>query len=89
MSQPQQSQVTLQQAIELAIAHTNAGRIAEAESVYRDILNQIPDQPIALHLYGCLAIQAGNLPAAEQLIRRSIEVEPTVSQRHNDLGVVM
>src|SRR5215207_7013166 len=82
-------QVTLQQAIDLAVEHTRARRFAEAESIYRDILQQMPDQPIALHLYGCLALQGGNVPVAEQLIRRSIQFGPEVAQRHNDLGVVL
>ena len=29
------------------------------------------------------------MPAAEQLIRRSIAVDPSVAQRHNDLGVAL
>src|SRR5215204_1029260 len=82
-------QVTLQQAIDLAVEHTRARRFADAESIYRDILQQMPDQPIALHLYGCLALQVGNPPMAEQLVRRSIQFGPEVSQRHNDLGVVL
>jgi predicted O-linked N-acetylglucosamine transferase (SPINDLY family) len=88
MSQPPQ-QVTIQQAIELAIAHERAGRLAEAEQVFLDILRQRPDEPGTLHLYGCLALHAGNLPAAAQLIRRSVQFGPEVPQRHNDLGVVL
>ena len=83
------SQVTLQHAIELAIAHERGGRLAEAESIYRQILQQRPDEPVALHLLGSLAFHAGNLPLAEQLIRRSTQVAPDVAQRHSDLGAVL
>jgi len=83
--------MTVQQAIELAIGHEKAGRLADAERIYREILQQQPNEPTTLHLLGRLAMRVGQMPAAEQLIRRSIEVDPaaTVAQRHNDLGVAL
>jgi predicted O-linked N-acetylglucosamine transferase (SPINDLY family) len=81
--------MTVQQAIELAVGHEKAGRLADAERIYRDILQQQPDEPIALHLLGRLAMRVGQMPAAEQLLRRSITVDPTVAQRHNDHGVAL
>ncbi|MEA2709388.1 MAG: protein O-GlcNAc transferase [Phycisphaerales bacterium] len=83
------TRMTIQQAIELAIGHERAGRLAEAEGIYREVLAQRPEEPTALHLLGCLAMRGGNLAAAEQLIRRATQVGPEVAQRHSDLGVVL
>ncbi|MFC5357857.1 tetratricopeptide repeat protein, partial [Azospirillum himalayense] len=41
------------------LAHHGAGRLAEAESVYRRVLADHPRHPDALHLLGALALQGG------------------------------
>ena len=41
--------VTVAQALELAIEHHNAGRLAEAEEIYTQILAALPNQHDALH----------------------------------------
>jgi hypothetical protein len=41
---------TLTQALETAVAHHQAGRLAEAEQLYRQILARFPDHPDTLHL---------------------------------------
>ena len=46
----QQQSLTIQQAIDLAVQHHNAGRLPEAENIYQQILQTNPDQPVALHL---------------------------------------
>lgn len=62
------TQITNKPTIEIAIQHHQAGRLAEAEKIYRQILAQQPDHPDALHLLGVLAVQAGRLDAAVDLI---------------------
>lgn len=47
--------VTVDQALELAVQHHNARRLAEAESIYWRILQTDPNQPMALHLLGVVA----------------------------------
>src|SRR4051812_34850404 len=64
------------QLIDTAIAHHRAGRLAEAELIYRQILEQDADQPDALHLLGLIAHQVGRSDVAEPLIRRAIELAP-------------
>jgi protein O-GlcNAc transferase len=68
--------MTLQQALALGIAHHQAGRLAQAEAVYREILAQFPNNSDALHLLGLLAGQAGRLDVAEDLIRKAIAQSP-------------
>ena len=48
----QEQTLCLQQAIDLAVQHHNAGRLSQAETIYNQILQSNPDQPIALHLLG-------------------------------------
>jgi Tfp pilus assembly protein PilF len=42
--------LTIQQAIDLAVQHHQAGDLPKAESVYQQILQTDPNQPVALHL---------------------------------------
>jgi predicted O-linked N-acetylglucosamine transferase (SPINDLY family) len=78
--------VSIEQALALAIDHHKAGRRAEAESIYGQILAVQPDHPGALHLQGLLAADARNFPAAEQLIRRAIAILPTEPLYPTNLG---
>ena len=55
-----QQTVTVQQALELAVQHYNAGDLPKAEDIYNQILQANPDQPVALHLLGVIAHQTGN-----------------------------
>ncbi|MDJ0947676.1 MAG: tetratricopeptide repeat protein [Alphaproteobacteria bacterium] len=61
-------------ALETAAAHHRAGRLAEAEAGYRQVLTVDPSQGDALHLLGVLALQSGD---AEEAVRR---LEPVVGR---------
>lgn len=52
--------------------HYRAGRLAEAQSACRAILQRRPGDAAALHLYGLLATRAGAHAAAADLIGRAI-----------------
>ena len=72
---------TLSEALAIAIAHRQAGRLAEAERVGRLIVEAAPDQPDAWHLLGpaCAIKRVMRRPAIECL-RRAIALradEPT------------
>jgi hypothetical protein len=51
--------VKLREAMGMALGHHQAGRWAEADALYRQILAAEPDNPDALHLRGVLAHQTG------------------------------
>jgi tetratricopeptide (TPR) repeat protein len=72
-----------------AIAHHQAGRLAEAERSYRAILERIPDEPRALHLLGVIALQTAHLREAEPLLRRAIARAPQFAEAHSNLGLVL
>ena len=56
--------MTVQQLFESGLSHHQAGRLAEAERIYREILTLQSDHPDALYLLGVLAGQSGRLDEA-------------------------
>ena len=75
--------------LENGIAHHNAGRLSEAEAVYRQILEGYPHQPGALHLLGLIAFQQGHPEDALDLIRQAIVASPLESVFHCNLGLIL
>ena len=82
----QQQTLTIQQAIDLAVQHHTAGRLPEAESIYQQILQADPDQPIALHLLGLIARQVGKNKIAVDLITKALAIKPDYAEAYNNLG---
>ena len=74
------------QAIELGVEHHQAGRLAEAEQIYRRILAADPRNADALYLLGVVAHQVGMHDGAIQLIEQAIRLNPSNPHFHNDLG---
>ncbi|TWA64020.1 tetratricopeptide (TPR) repeat protein [Azospirillum brasilense] len=58
------------------LAHHGAGRLAEAEGVYRRVLADHPRHPDALHLLGALLLQAGRPAEAVEWMRQAIRCAP-------------
>ena len=71
-----------------AIQHHQSGHLQKAEQLYRLILENDPDNPIALHSLGVIAHQRGKHDKAVELIGRTIENNPQIPQFHNTLGLV-
>ena len=78
--------MTIAQAYDLAVQHHYAGRRAEAEALYRQILAAQPNHAGALHLLGLLAHQVGRHDRAVDLIRQSIAFDPSNPIAHSNLG---
>ncbi|HWE04454.1 MAG TPA: tetratricopeptide repeat protein [Tepidisphaeraceae bacterium] len=74
------------QMVAIAFAHHQAGRLAEAEACYREILRRDPANPDALHLLGTLAFQQKRNDDARELIERAIAIEPRAAEFHASLG---
>lgn len=72
--------------LENAIALHRAGRLTDAEAIYRQILAVEPDNANALQLLGALAHQLERHGAAIELIERSLSINPTGKQALNNLG---
>ncbi len=67
--------------------HLN-GKLGEAESIYRRILLDQPENPDAMHLLGVIAYQKKRYDEAENLIRRAIAYRKRVPDYRNNLGNV-
>jgi predicted O-linked N-acetylglucosamine transferase (SPINDLY family) len=83
---PQGASRGVQEQIALALRNHQAGRLNEAEQLYRQILQAHPDNADALHLLGVLAHQRGQNEAAVDLIGRAIAQSSGVPAFHNNLG---
>jgi tetratricopeptide (TPR) repeat protein len=81
--------MTIEQAMEQAVAHHQAGRMPQAESIYRQILATQPNHADALHLLGVVAAQSGRHEIAHELIRQAIAIRPNVADYYGNLGRVL
>ena len=82
------TQIAIQQTMQSALGHHQAGRLAEAESLYRQVLALSPHHAEALHSLGVLASQVGRTELAIELIGRAIAVNPAVALYHNNRGEI-
>lgn len=80
--------ISISEKLAVAIAHHHAGRLHEAEELYREILELHPDHSDALHLWGLVAYQAGNNESAGALIADAIAKSPQTAEFHNSAGLV-
>lgn len=82
-------ELTIDEAFQLALIHHQAGRIAEAEPIYRHILKLQPAHSDAMHLLGLIALNAGQPTVALGLIQQAIGLQPNIAIYHNSLGQVL
>lgn len=75
--------------IQTALQHYQAGRLSEAEALFRRVLQAEPNNVHALHFLGVLAYQQGKYEHAVNLIGRAIKIDPGCAETHNSLGVVL
>ena len=84
--QSQRSPVNLQGMCANAIALHQRGQLAEAERIYRQILELDPHHADSLHLLGVLAHQVGRDDVAVELIRKAIVSDRRPAAFHSNLG---
>jgi tetratricopeptide (TPR) repeat protein len=68
------------------VALHQQGRFAEAELIYRDVLQQDPKSFEAMHLLGVIALQTRKPQQAVELIGKAIALNPAVPTAHCNLG---
>jgi protein O-GlcNAc transferase len=76
----------VQEVFAAALRHHQAGRLNEAEGLYRQILLADSQHADALHFLGVLAHQAGRNESAVDLIGKAIAQNGRVPAFHNNLG---
>jgi protein O-GlcNAc transferase len=78
--------LSIQQALEQATGLHRAGRLREAEGLYRQILAIKPDHADSLHLLGVIAHQCGRSDTAVNLIGKAIDVDDRSADFHSNIG---
>ncbi|HEY3897058.1 MAG TPA: tetratricopeptide repeat protein [Chthoniobacter sp.] len=79
--------LNIQQAFDLAVQYHQAGRLAEAEGIYRQILGVEPNHADALHHLGIIAQQVGRYEASGEFIQRSLALKEDNFVAYSNLGV--
>ena len=79
--------MTLHDALSRASAFHREGRFAEAETAYRDILQQWPNQFDALHLLGVLTLQTGDPAGGIAWIDKALAERTDVPMAHKHRGM--
>ena len=82
-------QADLDRAFADALTHHRAGRLAEAERGYRQILSLAPEHADALHLLGVIGLQAGHLEPALSLVQRAVDLRPDGALYRSNLGQIL
>ena len=80
------AQISVDRAFEMAVAQYRAGRWAEAENIYRQILAQFPDNAIVMHHLGILLAQQSRREEAIRLLARVVQLQPNNAEAHSDFG---
>lgn len=83
------SELSLTDALGLAMKLHRRGHLVEAEVLYRKVLAVAPDSADASHFLGVLLHQDGHGDAALAMIGRSIELNPGEPNYYNNLGNVL
>lgn len=74
------STLTLHDALQQAILHHRAGRLPDAERLYRAILQVNPKHPDANHNLGVLAVSVQQIDAALPFLKNALEANPAQGQ---------
>src|SRR5258706_3540540 len=77
-----------EQALAGAMAQHRAGRLTDAERLYRIVCDTDPNNARAFHLLGVVAHQLGHSDAASY-IGRAVALDPDFAEAHNDRGVIL
>jgi len=82
-------EVTLHEAISMAVLFLQNRQTDEADRLLRDVLSVAPAHSDALHFAGVAACQAGRFEDGLALIRRSLEADPSNADWHSNLGIAL
>jgi len=72
-----------------AQAHHHAGRLAEAQELYAEIIGHDSTHADALNLLGAVMAQRGQAEQAVYFMRRATQAQPVRAPYHTNLGVVL
>lgn len=87
--EPPARELTLDEAVALAILLQKGAQLVEAHELYRRVLDVAPNHPEALHYSGVLAHQQGQHEEAVALVERSLALAPDRADWHSNLGIIL
>ncbi|ARU57149.1 TPR repeat-containing protein [Oleiphilus messinensis] len=79
--------LSIDQALDLAIQYHQQGKLNEAKSIYEAILKSSPQNHHALNLLGVIHLSEGHIDSAIQLISKSLKIEPNNPRALVNLGL--
>ncbi len=82
-------ELTVEDAIAIAIQLQRNDQLAEADAVYSRVLEVVPDHGHALHYAGVLAHQMGRCEDAVALIEKSLTRVPDRADYYNNFGIAL
>jgi len=82
-------ELTLEEAVAIAILLQKGGQLVEAGELYRRVLEMEPDHPQALHYAGVLAHQQGRNDDAIALVERSLALAPGQADWYSNQGIIL
>jgi predicted TPR repeat methyltransferase len=88
-SGPASRELTIDEAIAVAIGLQKCQHLVEAEQLYARVLEVAPDHPDALHYTGLLAHQHGRDDDAITLIEKSLALAPDQADWHSNYAIVL
>jgi tetratricopeptide (TPR) repeat protein len=77
---------SLKQIIEQAERFRLQGRLADAEAIYQQVIQQYPESHSAYHGLGLVALDSGNITLAIDFINRAITYDDTNASYYSNLG---
>jgi protein O-GlcNAc transferase len=80
------SAMTIEQALQAAVAHHRAGEMDQAEALYRQVLDRDPNQVDALHNLGLLLLATARADEAVDLLGRAVGAKPGLAILHGNLS---
>jgi len=78
---------TTAETLRLAGEHHQAGNLAQAETLYRQVLQAEPHSPHVLYLLGRICQARGRLEESVTLFQQSLRLKPDSAEACNSLGV--
>lgn len=74
--------------MERALVEQKAGRVRDAERLYRAVLEQAPGTHDALHMLGVVRLGLGDLADAERLIKQAMTLRPAYAAIEKNRSIV-
>jgi Tfp pilus assembly protein PilF len=84
---PAPTKFQIRRLLETAVAHQRAGRLREAEPLYRQVLSSQPKNTDALYLLGLITQSTRRFAESAELFQRAVQANPKSAKYYVNLGL--